>query len=109
MREKNDELVDTLVKQERMCEKYKWELKKTGEALESESKRFDQLRKENLHLRTWIKKNVKVPTAVELDEQRKDLRKHLLAKMGEKEIDDSPQRINQLSNQKPVKDKVQIS
>ena len=41
LRDKNDELVDTLVKQERMCEKYKWELKKTGEALESESKRVD--------------------------------------------------------------------
>ena len=87
LREKNDELVDTLVKQERMCEKYKWELKKTGEALESESKRVDQLRKENLYLRNYIKKNVKVPSAVELDEQRKDLRKTLLAQMNEKEVD----------------------
>lgn len=79
MREKNDELVDTLVKQERMCEKYKWELKKTGEALESETSRVDKLRKENLHLRNYIKSHVKVPSAAELDEQHQKLRKTLLA------------------------------
>ena len=33
LREKNSELFDALIKQERLTEKYKWELKKTGETL----------------------------------------------------------------------------
>ena len=86
MREKNDELIDTLVKQERMCEKYKWELKKTGEALDSEAAKVDGLRKENLKLREYIKKNVKVPSAADLDEQRQTLRQALLQQIGESDI-----------------------
>ena len=57
LREKNDDLVDTLVKQERICEKYKWELKQTGEALQNESKRYDKLRKENLQMKHYIQAN----------------------------------------------------
>ena len=85
MREKNDELVDTLVKQERICEKFKWELKKTGEALESETARVDELRKENLRLHSFIKGHVKVPTGAELDERHKTLRATLLAQMNGEE------------------------
>lgn len=81
MREKHDELVDTLVKQERMCEKYKWELNKTGQALESETARVDQLRKENLHLRAYIKEHVKLPSAAELNDQHQKLRQTLLSQM----------------------------
>ena len=35
LKEKNEEIVDILVKEERLCEKFKWELKKTMEALEN--------------------------------------------------------------------------
>ena len=54
LREKNNELFDTLISQERITEKYKWELKKTGEALEQEMKKVDSLRRENNHMRNFI-------------------------------------------------------
>lgn len=54
LKEKNSELFDALIKQERLTEKYKWELKKTGETLEQEMERFDQMRKENNHMRNFI-------------------------------------------------------
>ena len=51
LREKNAEIFDALIAQERITEKYKWELKKTGESLEQESKKVDTLRRDNNKLR----------------------------------------------------------
>lgn len=52
LREKNSELFDALISQERMTEKFKWELKKTAEAFEAECLKSDNMRRENNKLRT---------------------------------------------------------
>ena len=54
LREKNAELFDAFIAQERLTEKYKWELNKTAETLESESIKVDQLRRENHRMKTFI-------------------------------------------------------
>lgn len=51
LREKNNELIDALIAQERVAEKFKWELKKTAEAYESECKRTDLLKRDNQKFR----------------------------------------------------------
>lgn len=40
LEEKNDELTTALVKSERLCDKFRYELKKTSEMLEIESKKL---------------------------------------------------------------------
>ena len=45
LREKNAEIFDALIAQERLTEKYKYELKKTASAYEDECKKNDGLRK----------------------------------------------------------------
>lgn len=54
LKEKNAELVDAIIKQERLSERYKWELKKTGEALEEEAQRVERLRRENAEMKKFI-------------------------------------------------------
>ena len=70
LREKNSELFDALIKQERLTEKYKWELKKTGETLEQEMQRFDQLRKEHNHMKTFIEAHHKIASKQEKPRKR---------------------------------------
>ena len=60
LKEKNAELVDAIIKQERVTERYKWELKKTGEALEEEAKRVERLRRENTEMKKFIQEHFKV-------------------------------------------------
>jgi len=43
-----------------VAERYKWELKKTGEALEDEVKRGERLRKENVEMKKFIQSNFRV-------------------------------------------------
>ena len=57
LREKNSELLDALIGQERMTEKFKWELNKTAEAYEAECLNSDKLRRENNKLKNFL--NVK--------------------------------------------------
>ena len=54
LREKNQELVDALIGQERLAEKFKWELKKTSETLESEGRKNEQLRRENRKMKAYV-------------------------------------------------------
>lgn len=54
LREKNSELLDALIGQERMTEKFKWELKKTAEAFEQECQNSDKLRRENNKLKNFL-------------------------------------------------------
>ena len=72
LKEKNSELFDALIKQERLTEKYKWELKKTGETLEQEMERFDQMRKENNHMKNFIWTHHKVSTKSEKISKKRD-------------------------------------
>jgi len=58
LREKNAELFDALIAQERMTEKYKWELKKTAEAYESECAKGDKLKRENNKLRMYVEAKI---------------------------------------------------
>ena len=52
--------MDAIIKQERLAERYKWELKKTGEALEEEAKKMERLRRENAEMKKFIQAHHKV-------------------------------------------------
>ena len=60
LREKNAELFDAYIAQERLTEKYKWELNKTADTLEQECAKVDALRRENNKMKTFIQSNFKV-------------------------------------------------
>ena len=62
LREKNAELFDAYIAQERLTEKYKWELNKTAETLEHECTKVDALKRENHKMKTFIQSNFKVAT-----------------------------------------------
>ena len=52
--------MDALIKQERLAERYRWELKKTGQTLEEEAKKMERLRRENAEMKKFIQANYKV-------------------------------------------------
>jgi len=58
LREKNNELLDALISQERMTEKYKRELVKTAEAYETECGKSDKYRREINRMQVAIGKKI---------------------------------------------------
>lgn len=65
LREKNSELMDALIAQERIGEKYKYELKKSIENLEEVDNNNKQLTHENREMKKFIQANFKVATPKE--------------------------------------------